>query len=156
MKKALLPGRFLSFIALLTMGVCMSVALAGLFGCGKKAPPLPPHSEPVPPVTDLSYALRDSRVMLTWTVPKEVKQGSFGEGEMILSRARTKLVDELCPECPLVFQTIAVLPIFRADGEPKPTYEEEVAKGFRFTYKVVFHMSSGRSSGPSNLVTFDY
>ena len=132
------------------------IAVSGILGCGKKAPPLPPHSDPVPPVTDLSHDLQGSRVVLTWSIPDEVKQGAFGEGEMILSRASTKLTGELCPDCPLVFQRIAVLPILRAKGEPNPTYEEEVQQGFRFTYKVVFHMDSGRSSGPSNLVAFDY
>jgi hypothetical protein len=127
-----------------------------LSGCGKKALPLPPHSDPVPPVTDLSYELRGAHVVLTWTVPDEVRKGAFGEGEMILFRAKTKRTDELCPECPRAFQRIGLLPILRADNEPKPTYGEEVQKGFRYTYKVVLHMESGRSSGPSNLIEFDY
>ena len=74
---------------------------------------------------------------------------------MILSRAGTRLTDELCPECPLVFQRVAVLPVLRTDDAPKPTYEEEVRQGFRYTYEVVLHMESGRSSEPSNKVEFD-
>jgi len=75
---------------------------------------------------------------------------------MVISRARTKLTGDLCSECPQVFQRVAVLPIRRAESEPKPTYDEEMQQGFRHTYKVVLHMDSGRGSEPSNPVVFDY
>lgn len=156
MKKETLSGRLLFAFTLCAVSVWVPAVIAGLPGCGKKALPLPPHVDPVPPVTDLSYEIRDSHIVLTWTVPDEVKQGAFGEGEMILSRAGTKLTGELCPECPQVFQRIAILPILRSENEPKPTYEEEVQQGFRYTYRVVLHMESGRSSGPSNPAVFDY
>lgn len=156
MKKENLFGRFPLIFAFYVAAVCISIAFTGIVGCGKKALPLPPHSDPMPHVTDLSYDLQGSRVVLEWTIPDEVKRGAFGEGEMVLSRARTKLNDDLCPECPLVFQRISVLPITRVDTEPKPTYEEEVTQGFRFTYKVVLEMENGRNSEPSNLVEFEY
>ena len=75
---------------------------------------------------------------------------------MLLFRATAKLTDEICPDCPLVYQRIAAMPISRVNGEPKPAYEEEVQQGFRYTYKVVLQMDSGRGSEPSNLVAFDY
>lgn len=156
MNRGLLFGRFPLIIPLCAAAVCAWVAAAGFTGCGRKAPPLPPHSDPVPSVTDLSHDLQGSRVVLTWTVPDKVRQGAFGEGEMLLSRAKTSLTDELCPECPLVFERVAELPIPGAGGEPKPVYEEEVQRGFRFTYRVVLQMKSGRISEPSNPVEFDY
>ena len=156
MKKEMRSGRLSLVFTLCVVSVWVLAVIPGLPGCGKKALPLPPHVDPVPPVTDLSYDIRGSHIVLTWTVPNEVKQGAFGEGEMILSRATIKLTSELCPECPQVFQRIAVLPILRAGNEPKPTYDEEVQQGFRYTYKVVLHMESGRSSEASNLAVFDY
>ena len=156
MKKRTVSLRFQMVCSFYAVAVCALVVFSGVAGCGKKALPLPPHAESVPRVTDLSHDIRDSQVMLTWTVPSAVKQGVFGEGEMILSRARIKLTDELCPECPLAFQRIARLPILRADNEPKPVYDEVVQQGFRYTYRVVLHMKSGRSSEASNLVVFDY
>ncbi len=156
MRKAALSGRFPLIFFLCATVVWVSAALTVFLGCGKKAPPLPPHLDPVPPVSDLSHNLEGSRVMLTWTIPDKVKQGAFGEGMSILFRAKTRLTDELCPDCPLAFQRIAEVPILRTDGEAKPSYEEEVRQGFRYTYKVMLHMESGRGSESSNLVEFDY
>ena len=155
MKREILPGRLHLIFALCATVVWVLIALAVFFGCGKKAPPLPPHSDPVPPVADLSHSVEGSRVVLTWTIPDKVKQGVFGEGVTILFRATTELTDEPCSDCPLVFQRIDEVPILRTDGEPKPSYEEEVRQGFRYTYKVVLHMESGRDSESSNLVVFE-
>lgn len=156
MKKETLPSRFPLIFFFRATVVWLAIAVSALVGCGKKAPPLPPHANPVPPVTDLSCELQGSRAVLSWTIPDEVKQGAFGEGEVMISRARTRLTGELCPECPLAYERIAVLPISRAEGEPAPGYDEEVQPGFRFTYRVVLHMVSGRSSEPSNAAAFDY
>ena len=140
-------------------GVWFATALviaSGVTGCGKKTLPVPPHAEPVPAVSDLSHEIDGAQVTLTWTVPGKVQQGSFGEGEMILSRARTKLADGPCTGCPLVFQRIAVLPFPWAGAGTRPSYSEGLEHGFRYTYRVVLHMDGGRSSGSSNLAAFDY
>ncbi len=131
--------------------IAVSIFLIVGAGCGKKAMPTPPNTAPVPAVSDLSYRIDGSDVNLAWTVP-----AGAGEGEAVVSRARTKLSDGECNECPLIFQRIAELPVSATQDAVKQTYREPLAQGFRYTYRVVLRKSGGRTSAPSNLVTFDY
>ena len=156
MKKKTRLDRFPLVFFICATAVWASIAVSSIFGCGKKAPPLPPRSNPVPPVTDLSHELQDARVFLTWSIPDDVKRGAFGEGKSVLFRAETGLTDEPCPDCPLSFLRIAELPILHGESVPAPSYAEEVRRGFRYTYKVVLYMDNGVVGGPSNLIQFDY
>jgi hypothetical protein len=62
----------------------------------------------------------------------------------------------MCDGCPLVFQQIAVLEIESRQGVLTQTYREPLSRGFRYTYRVVIRGRRGRTSAPSDLVTFDY
>lgn len=128
-----------------------SAYIAGLAGCGKKGMPSPPGVEPAPAVSDLSYELEGTHVRLQWTVPSDI-----AGGEAIVSRAVTKLDDEMCDECPLVFQRVAVVSIHPQPGAETQTCLDSLSPGFRYTYRVVLKTDDGRTGGASNLVTFDY
>jgi predicted small lipoprotein YifL len=52
--------------------------------CGKKGPPVPPHAQELPPVTDLSYTLTGDTLTLVWKTPsgpaaKEIGRASCRE-----------------------------------------------------------------------------
>jgi hypothetical protein len=126
------------------------VLLTAMAGCGKKAMPSAPDTRPVPPVTDLSHEVGGGYVHLEWRVPTDI----IG-GVAVVSRSRTKISDDMCDGCPLVFQQIAVLEIPPNRSAPQ-TYREPLSPGFRYTYRVVLREARGRTSAPSNLVTFDY
>jgi predicted small lipoprotein YifL len=131
--------------------ISVLVLLAGIAGCGKKAMPSAPEASPVPAASDLSHEVDGGFVYLEWRVPMDITGG-----EAIVSRARTKLSDEMCDGCPLVFQQIAVLEIHPKRSALIQTYRESLSPGFRYTYRVVLKGERGRTSPPSNLVTFDY
>lgn len=113
--------------------------------------PSPPGVEPVPVVSDLSQKLDGTDVLLEWTVPNDT-----AEGEMIVSRAETKLNEETCDGCPLMFRQVAVLPINLQGSDSKQTFRDSLSPGFRYTYKVVLKTEDGRTGEDSNQVTFDY
>ena len=95
------------FLWLLCAVVASMGSFSGIIGCGIKGMPSPPHVEPVPAVSDLSHQIEGEQVVLSWTVPDRIREGDFGNGEMMISRARIKLEDGPCTDCPLVFQRIA-------------------------------------------------
>lgn len=124
------------------------VLIMGTIGCGKKA--MPPGAGTVTAVTDLGGELDGFHVTLTWTLPT-----GKGEGEAVVSRAQTKFGPEMCDDCPLVFQRVAALPFSLGRAPVKQATEDSLSTGYRYTYRVVLKMSNGRTSAPSNLVTFD-
>lgn len=132
------------------------VFLAGSAACGKKAMPVPPKSDPVPAVSDLSHEIHGGYVHLAWTLPGPVADGRFGRGEAVVSRARTRLGDGGCDDCPLVFQQVAVQTVSSGKGMVDQTHREVLATGFQYTFRIVLQMGRGRTSAPSNLVQFDY
>ena len=42
-----------------------------LFGCGRKAPPVPPRQPAIPAVKDLRSDIDGDMIVLTWTIPDE-------------------------------------------------------------------------------------
>jgi hypothetical protein len=55
-----------------------------------------------------------------------------------------------------VYQQVAVMPVSSGMGAVKQTHREALTTGFQYTYRVTLKMSRGRTSRPSNLVTFNY
>ncbi len=120
--------------------------------CGKKTMPTAPRTQSPPPVTDLSCQPQNGDVLLRWHLPEAVRNRSLGNGQMVLSRARSRLADPLCPGCPMVFQRIARIPFDAVDPEGGATYSETLIAGFRYYYKVELVMDNGRTSADSNIV----
>ena len=136
--------------------ISVMVLVLAASGCGKKAMPTPPESDPVPAVSDLFHEVHGGYVHLAWSIPDPVAEGRFGRGEAVVSRARTRLEDDNCDDCPLVFQQVAVVPVSSGLGSVKQTHREAMTSGFRYTFRVVLQMGHGRTSGASNLVSFDW
>jgi len=131
--------------------VLVPLLLAAIAGCGVKAMPSPPGAQPVPAVSDLSHEIAGDGVHLEWTIPTD-----FAGGEAIVSRAGTKLSEDMCEGCPLVFQQVAALPIHSLESALKQTCLDSPVPGYRYTYRVVLKTDDGRTGGASNLVTFDF
>lgn len=113
--------------------------------------PSPPGAAPVAAVSDLAYEMDGEHVMLTWTLPV-----GKGEGEAVVSRSQMKLAEDMCNDCPLVFQKVTTRPFSLNQATMKQTAGDSLSPGYRYTYRVVLEMNNGRTSAPSNLVTFDY
>jgi predicted small lipoprotein YifL len=132
-----------------------------LSGCGRKAPPVAPPPAPPPAVNDLGRQMQEDTLKLTWTIPKH-KEKIHPELEgFFVYRSRKPLSESECPNCPLKFKLVADIGIETVKASEKKkkgqmTYSEILAKGYRYTFKVVPYDDSGSRFGDSNLVVFDY
>ncbi len=130
--------------------------IISVLGCGKKALPVAPKQGTPPAVNDLSYRIEEEKVHLNWTVPEEVLAGKFGQGKLVVLRSKTD-AEDICPGCPQIFQRVTrKRPIGKTVEASEMAYAETLERGFRYTYKVVLEMESGRTSDDSNIVTFDF
>lgn len=135
-----------------------AIILIFLFpGCGKKGPPVPPRHKPVPAVSDLKYGIDGNILRLTWTIPKKKEKAKSASTGFIVYRSKRPILDSDCKNCPKLFQKVSDItidtPVY---GNKNMVYREEIAKGFVYTYKVVFYTKSGAQSRDSNFVDFNY
>ena len=127
-------------------------------GCGKKGPPVPPQRFIPPAVNDLSYRLVGTTLSLSWTLP-EVKKTTDIAG-CIVFRDRTSVSESDCPTCPPKFKSVADLPLGSASQTKQNLktmkYNESLAQGYRYTYKVNCYSTQGVSGQDSNRIEFNY
>ncbi len=124
---------------------CLGLAILALAACGKKAPPVAPEVRAPQRVADLTGAVHESAIELSWTPP-------------VRRVDNTRLRD------------LALTRIFRVEdggsGEPKTAmlvdgriagYDRQgLAYGRRYTYVVVAGDSRGRIGPPSARVSVTY
>jgi len=120
-----------------------------MYGCGRKAPPVPPRRAPLPPVTGLIGRLEGDVVTLTWR--RDPAAGAT-RGYIVL-RAQTSAANPPCAGCPLIFQTAGELSGDR--GAETIEFSESVLPGFIYTYKVQPVGSAGDRGQDSNRVIID-
>ena len=128
-------------------------------GCGKKAPPVPPSIQPPPTVKDLSAVVEGDRVRLIWTVPDGPRKAKSALSGTVVYRSKIPLTEPYCPECPILFERAADVPVKRSGAEKsvnEMSYIETLEKGFRYIYKVNVYTRNGAESSDSNHVTVDF
>jgi hypothetical protein len=109
----------------------LSIFVLFVSGCGKKAPPVPPHQKKSHAVNDLHANIDGDMLKLTWTIPRE-------KGEIM----------------PRLSDPIEV----RASGYMKKdtiTFPKSLEKGYRYIYKVIVYRK-GITSSDSNYVDLIY
>ncbi len=136
-----------SIIVQILIIVAFSVFLSG---CGKKAPPKPPHQEEPPAVDDLSYSLDGGRLKLTWTIPKEKSD----LGGFYVFRSKKLVSESDCKNCPVIFKRVAdiLLQDTESSGRDSIKYTEAIEKDYRYIYKVVVYTNNGVIGKDSNIV----
>jgi hypothetical protein len=134
------------------------VLLAGLLlvgGCGRKAPPKPPQTAPLPVVTNLRAESDGDRVQLSWTLaPLEGRLAR--ESQFAIYRDALPMSAGDCPTCPPRYQRVAQVSYNpdadRTDGTLSFQYTEAVARGYRYRYQVALRLIDGRQGEPSETV----
>ncbi len=127
------------------------------FGCGKKAPPVPPKRPAPPVVQDLSHTIQGDVVELSWTLPV----ASDSRAEEIKVLRATQSGEEIgCEGCPLRFAVAAEIPIHHKafeKSEPRTLrFTEKIEAGHRYIYKVIVIDEYGMRGKDSNFVKFDH
>lgn len=127
-------------------------------GCGKKAPPKPPHQVLLPAVNDLSLNKDGDKLNLSWSVPKVKEKIIQGLAGFIVCRSKKPISAFECRNCPIMFERVADIPIdIKSSGSLKKdtmTYTETLEKGYSYAYKVTAYGDNGMRSHDSNYVEF--
>ena len=138
-------------IAIFSILLCIVV-----FGCGRKAPPVPPGQVRPPVVDDLSSSIDEDMLELAWTIPDEKGKIASDLGGFIVYKSKTSLSESACKECPVLFKRTADIPIEEKDINKKIIYRENLEKGYRYIYKVTVYANTGVSGKDSNQIDFIY
>lgn len=140
------------------MGVITAALMVfGLFGCGVKALPTPPQTQPMAAVKDLQATIdRDAKaIVLAWTAADD----NLGIDGYAVYSSRTDLSQSPCPGCPENYEKVGTL---ATGGQAIPAqpyrFSYPAAAGFRYVIRVRPYLESGAFGPASNSVqiAFDY
>ncbi len=142
-------GNYLNFTLLFIF------ALLLLYGCGRKAPPVPPGTLRPVAIKDLSCRFKPQGVELSWTVPIRNHDGSplVKIKEFHLFKAELDLENQ-CNGCPVSFGPPIRIPFEAKPEEARKVYYEDrtLREGKRYIYEVKTVKSWFVASDPSNRV----
>ena len=140
---------------ILQLTVIMAVSVC-LFGCGKKMPPVIPRQPVIPAVKDLSSEIDGGMIVLTWTLPDEKEYKSAGIKYFVVHRAKQKIPDGDCRNCPVNFKPVAEVSVEIKLPVKRMKYEEQLEKGFKYVFKIIAVSNTGTESSDSNYVEIVY
>jgi hypothetical protein len=126
------------------------------WGCGVKAPPIPPDVLVPKAIKDLRGTVKEEAFYLTWTLPKENMDDSRPVdlvGFLVLRRDETRG----CPECPGEFTVKAELDLRSPKGylleDDTVTWQDTgFTEGVIYMYKIIGVNHWGYQGPPSNEV----
>lgn len=138
---------------LFTLGFSLGLAMTG---CGVKAPPVPPRSNPPAAITDLTYTLNQNQIWLSWSIPTGDAAGTTGLGGFIIYRAVASLAEPICDDCPALFRRIGEIDFEELiAGNPDrktATFQQTIEKGYQYIFKVSAFSKDGQRGSDSNRV----
>ena len=147
----------IKFLLLLCLGFILFA------GCGVKGPPVPRDSIVAKRIVDLTAIPRESRLLLTWTVPKENTDKSVLidlDKFQILRSEGVLVADECrgCGESAKVVYEMKVDPGVEGGGKKISIFFNDQEPRKVYVYQVVSVNRKGYPSAPSNPVTvyWDY
>ncbi len=136
------------------------ILINGIYGCGKKGPPVPLKKHIPPMVKNLQYHLNGDLLELTWVVPGKTILKEYRLSGSIIYRSRISMVDSDCRDCPPRFKRVADIPVDTdASGNvvtENMVYRETLKKGYYYKYKVILYSDEGVSGRDSEYVSFEY
>ncbi len=140
------PSRWMCWLAVVTV-----LLVAG--GCGiKKSPRLPKVKTPKG-INDLRAALAGEDILLEWTTGGLERKGDQAAQGFYVYRAEEPADSEACEGCPILFQRVGLVKIYRELGpEEVLSFREPKRSGMRYTFKVVAFNDHGLLGEDSNLV----
>lgn len=131
-----------------------------LFGCGKKALPVPPHQVLPPAINNLTSNINKDTLKLTWTIPEQKEKVESSPAGFIVYKSKKPLSKSKCLNCPVLFKRIADVPIKTGSSknlqEKIMAYNEILEKGYRYVYKVIVYADNGATGDDSNRIDFVY
>ena len=134
-----------------------------LFGCGKKGPPIPYDATVPGPVADLESVIRDGKVFLRWSVPRDSEdEPQMAEvKEFWVLREESSLEGTWCEGCPERLERLDTLRTDQMDNfslvGDRVVYEDrKVSYGHRYVYRVSSVSARGYASELSNRAAVEW
>ncbi len=138
--------------------VALMVVVLSVLCCGRKAPPVPPHQEAVPAVTDLESRIEGENIILTWSVPDSNKKESLTIAGFVIYQAKYDISEKICEDCPINYK-----PLSEIDAQDFKVKDRKIKcviqpdKGFKYFFKVTAYSKNMASeSKDSNIIKLDY
>lgn len=78
-----------------------------VLGCGKKAPPVPPHQAKPPTINDLRASIDGGTLKLTWAIPREKGTIMPSLSGFIVYRSKMLHSGPNCKNSPVLFKRVA-------------------------------------------------
>jgi hypothetical protein len=129
-----------------------------LAACGKKAPPVAPVGAPLPEVVGFRGNVEGDVLTLSWGIGGASAAQIGVTGGFVVYRSRTSLGEEGCMVCPPVFDPMVDIPLFFPANVPPPeqrfSYQESLATGYRYIYKVAVYGNDGRAGPESEVLEY--
>ena len=139
------------------LALVLALAAAGAGGgCGRKLPPSPPNVYPPAAVADLSAAVEDGRVILSWSVPAPQEQKHSRSTVFKIFRARQPASEPECSTCPMRFALVGELSARSKAPGSRMRFSEPLEPGYRHRYKVVAASEENLISKDSNVAGVEY
>jgi len=133
---------------------CLGIlGMSLIIGCGRKLPPIQPGALPPPVVVDLTYEVRASAVLLSWSVPafEPSKQSAVARFKVL--RARQTAEEAECRTCPPAFKVIADMAASAKAPGSRMRFRDALEPGFKHSYKLQSYADDGIAVKESNAVT---
>ena len=154
------PGSLITGIDLIFLGIVLVLLITPVIGCGKKASPIPPEGEQMPPpVSNLAALVDGDTLNLSWTVPAPTDQYPLPAAGFRVQAYKQSL-DEPCLNCPPNYKPIGQLKVMgrldKAAGQQSMRYQYPLEPGYHYTITVVAIGSDGSAGPKSNTLRIDH
>ncbi|MBW2002300.1 MAG: hypothetical protein JRI30_07280 [Deltaproteobacteria bacterium] len=113
-----------------------------VLGCGKKAPPVPPHQAKPQTINDLRSTINGGTLKLTWAILTEKGGIISGLSRFIVYRSKMLHSDSKRKNSPVLFKRVAdILIEVSTSGFKKGVIAcpESLEKVYRYIYKIIVY-----------------
>jgi len=113
-----------------------------VLGCGKKAPPVPPHQTKPQTINGLRSTIDGGTLKLTWAIPKEKRGIISGVSRFIVHRSKILHSGSKCKNSPVLFKRVTdILIEVSTSGYKKGVIAcpESLKKAYRYIHKIIVY-----------------
>lgn len=139
-----------------TWSMLAALLILAAVSCGKKGPPEVSRQQPLPVAENLSADLRESTIVLEWTLPQDWQKDYARPGSFIVYRAKIS-IEEDCPDCPLRFKNRGEVALRNGRSLPETwKFEDRAEPGYVYRYRIRCYGEKGSRGEASETVKFKF
>ena len=139
--------------------ICI-IIISVLASCGLKAPPRPPHFEPLVPITKIEKQIDGNLLRLVWQIPEQPENSNNRVKGFYVYRSRHSLDEDFCDECPITFERMTDISLLYLKPNQKKgdsiVYQEVLEQGYTYIDKVTGYGKDNTIGSDSEWIEFDF